>query len=49
MTAAVPEFQLRDQAPSPSDDRDAWFGLLRPDLTRKAARDVLHDAATARH
>ena len=46
---AVFAYQLRDQAPSLPDDRDAWFGLLRSDLTRKPAWDVLHSAATALH
>ena len=46
---AVFAYQLRDQAPNPPNDRDAWFGLLRADLTRKAAWKVLHDAATALH
>jgi hypothetical protein len=43
---AVFVFGLRDLAPAPRDDRDAWFGLLRPDLSRKPAWWVLHDAAT---
>lgn len=42
---AVFVFDLRDIAPNPADDREAWFGLLRPDLSRKPAWTVLHDFA----
>ena len=44
---AVFVYQLRDSAPNPPDDRDAWYGLLAPDLSRKPAWWVLHDAATS--
>ena len=42
---AVFVYDLRDIAPNPADDREAWFGLLRPDLSRKPAWTVLHDFA----
>jgi hypothetical protein len=42
---AVFIYALRDLAPNPPNERDAWFGLLRPDLTRKPAWYVLHAAA----
>jgi polysaccharide biosynthesis protein PslG len=42
---AVFVYDLRDIAPSPAEDREAWFGLLRPDLSRKPAWTVLHDFA----
>jgi hypothetical protein len=42
---AVFVFALRDLAPNPPDNRDAWFGLLRPDLSRKPAWYVLRAAA----
>lgn len=42
---AVFVYDLRDIAPNPADDREAWFGLLRPDLSRKPAWSVLHDFA----
>ena len=45
---AVFVFGLRDLAPNAIDDREAWYGLLRPDLSRKPAWSVLHDAATGR-
>lgn len=38
---AVFVYDLRDIAPSPADDPEAWFGLLRPDLSRKPAWSVL--------
>jgi hypothetical protein len=38
-------YDLRDVAPNPIDDREAWFGLVRPDLSHKPAWQVLHDAA----
>ncbi|HEY2657881.1 MAG TPA: cellulase family glycosylhydrolase [Solirubrobacteraceae bacterium] len=40
---AVFVYDLRDIAPTPADDPEAWFGLLRPDLSRKPAWSVLHD------
>jgi hypothetical protein len=42
---AVFVYDLRDVAPNPVDDREAWFGLVRPDLTHKPAWQVLHEAA----
>ncbi len=42
---AVFVYDLRDSASRP-DDREAWFGLLAPDLSRKPAWQSLHDAAT---
>jgi hypothetical protein len=42
---AVFVYQLRDMAPNPLDDVGAWFGLLRPNLSRKPAWFVLHDVA----
>ncbi len=42
---AVFVFGLRDIGPNPPENREAWFGLLRPDLSRKPAWWVLHDAA----
>jgi hypothetical protein len=42
---AVFVYALRDLAPGPRDNRLDWFGLLRPDLSRKPAWWVLHDAA----
>jgi polysaccharide biosynthesis protein PslG len=42
---AVFVYDLRDIAPAPADDQEAWFGLLRPDLSRKPAWTVLHDFA----
>lgn len=42
---AVFVYDLRDIAPSPADAREAWFGLLRPDLSRKPAWTVLHGFA----
>jgi polysaccharide biosynthesis protein PslG len=38
---AVFVYDLRDIAPSPADDPQGWFGLLRPDLSRKPAWWVL--------
>jgi polysaccharide biosynthesis protein PslG len=43
---AVFVYALRDLAPAPRNNRLDWFGLLRPDLTRKPAWWVLHDAAS---
>ena len=43
---AVFVYDLRDLAPNPPDDREAWFGLLRPNLSRKPAWQALHNAAT---
>jgi hypothetical protein len=43
---AVFVYSLRDLAPAPRDERVAWYGLLRPDLSRKPAWWVLHEAAT---
>jgi Cellulase (glycosyl hydrolase family 5) len=43
---AVFVYDLRDIAPNPPDNDQAWFGLLRPDLSKKPAWWVLHDAAT---
>ncbi len=43
---AVFVYQLHDEAPNPLTNREAWFGLLRPDLSHKPAWQVLHDAAT---
>lgn len=45
---AVFVYDLRDSAPSPPDNDQAWFGLLRPDLSKKPAWWVLFDAATGR-
>jgi polysaccharide biosynthesis protein PslG len=42
---AVFVYDLRDSASRP-DDREAWFGLLAPDLSHKPAWQSLHDAAT---
>jgi hypothetical protein len=42
---AVFIYSLRDLAPGPLDNRLLWFGLLRPDLSRKPAWWVLHDAS----
>jgi polysaccharide biosynthesis protein PslG len=42
---AVFVYDLRDSASRP-DDREAWFGLLAPDLSPKPAWQSLHDAAT---
>jgi polysaccharide biosynthesis protein PslG len=42
---AVFVYDLRDIAPAPADDQEAWYGLLRPDLSRKPAWTVLHDFA----
>jgi len=42
---AVFVYDLRDIAPAPADDQQAWFGLLRPDLSRKPAWTVLHNFA----
>jgi hypothetical protein len=44
---AVFVYELRDSAPKPRDDLEAWFGLLRPDLSRKPAWRVLRNAAGA--
>jgi hypothetical protein len=41
---AVFIYGLRDLAPAPLNDPYAWYGLLRPDLTRKPAWQVLRDA-----
>ena len=43
---AVYVFGLRDHAPGARDDPQNWYGLLRPDLTRKPAWYVLRDFAT---
>lgn len=42
---AVFVYDLRDLAPSSAGDREAWFGLLAPDLSHKPAWQSLHDAA----
>lgn len=42
---AVFVFDLRDAGPAADDDREAWFGLLRPDLSRKPAWWVLRGVA----
>jgi hypothetical protein len=42
---AVFVYELRDLASNRRDDREAWYGLLRPDLSRMPAWQVLHDAA----
>lgn len=42
---AVFVYDLRDIAPAPADDEEAWFGLLRPDLSHKPAWAVLHEFA----
>jgi hypothetical protein len=39
---AVFVYDLRDIGPAPASDPEAWYGLLRPDLTRKPAWSVLH-------
>jgi hypothetical protein len=44
---AVYVFGLRDLAPGARDNPQNWYGLLRPDLTRKPAWYVLHDFATS--
>lgn len=44
---AVFVYELRDLARHPPDDIEAWYGLLRPDLSRKPAWQVLHNAATS--
>jgi Beta-galactosidase len=43
---AVFVYSLRDLGPAPRDNRLDWYGLLRPDLSRKPAWQVLHDAAS---
>jgi hypothetical protein len=43
---AVFVYALRDAAPNPPDNREAWFGLLRPDLSRKPAWWVLYKTAS---
>ena len=43
---AVFVYDLRDSASRP-DDREAWFGLLAPDLSPKPAWQSLRDAATS--
>lgn len=42
---AVFVYALRDLAPAPSDEGEAWFGLIRPNLSHKPAWHVLYDAA----
>jgi hypothetical protein len=44
---AVFVYQLRDSAREPRDDLEVWFGLLRPDVSRKPAWQVLGSAASA--
>lgn len=44
---AVFVYDLRDFALNPRDNREAWFGLLRPDLSRKPAWSVLRTFADA--
>ena len=44
---AVFVYDLRDSGPNATNDAQAWFGLLAPDLSHKPAWKVLHDAATA--
>lgn len=42
---AVFVFALRDAPLKPRDDMEAWFGLLRPDLSHKPVWQVLADVA----
>lgn len=43
---AVFVYDLRDIAPAPASDSEAWYGLLRPDLSRKPAWSVLRGFAS---
>jgi hypothetical protein len=36
-------FRLDDRAPWNASDRDAWYGLLRVDGTKKPAYDVVKE------
>lgn len=42
---AVFVYDLRDIAPAPAGDPEAWYGLLRPDLSHKPAWSVLRTFA----
>ncbi|MBV9194659.1 MAG: cellulase family glycosylhydrolase [Solirubrobacterales bacterium] len=43
---AVMVYALRDFAPARVDNREAWFGLIRPNLSHKPAWQVLRHATT---
>ncbi|MBV9748458.1 MAG: beta-galactosidase [Acetobacteraceae bacterium] len=46
---AVFVYDLRDIAPAPANDPEAWYGLLRPDLSPKPAWSVLRSFSDQLH